>query len=137
MLFRTLLLAPVVALSISAPGHAQTTPLPAGMESDDIAVGTGAEARKGQSVTVHYTGWFSIDGIRGKRFDSSRGSEPFTFDLGRGDVIKGWDVGIVGMKVGGIRSLLIPPAVGYGAQGDDTIPPDSWLLFEVELLKVR
>lgn len=137
MIFRTLLLAPVAALTLSVAAHADPVTLPGGTQIEDVESGTGAEARKGQTVTVHYTGWLYIDGVRGKRFDSSRGGEPFTFRLGAGDVIKGWDVGIVGMKEGGIRTLIIPPAAGYGARGDDTIPPNSTLMFEVELIKVR
>src|SRR5690349_5942189 len=114
MMFRTFLLAPIAAMMIGAAGHAQIVELPGGTEIEDIAAGTGAEARRGQTVTVHYTGWLYVDGVRGKRFDSSRGGEPFTFHLGAGEVIKGWDEGVVGMKEGGMRTLIIPPAAGYG-----------------------
>ncbi len=137
MMFRSLLLSPIAALMISAAAHAEPVVLPSGTQTDDIEAGSGAEARKGQSVTVHYTGWLFIDGERGKRFDSSRGGEPFTFRLGAGEVIKGWDVGVVGMKEGGIRTLIIPPADGYGDDDDETIPANSWLMFEVELIKAR
>jgi len=132
-----LLLAAISALMLGAAAHADPLVLPRGTQIEDIEVGSGGEARKGQSVTVHYTGWLYVDGVRGKRFDSSRGGEPFTFQLGAGEVIKGWDEGVVGMKVGGMRTLIIPPAAGYGAEGDDMIPPNSWLMFEVELIKIR
>jgi FKBP-type peptidyl-prolyl cis-trans isomerase len=135
MTFRSLLLA--AALMVGAVAHADPVTLPSGTQIEDIETGTGAEARKGQSVTVHYTGWLFVDGERSKRFDSSRGGEPFTFRLGAGEVIKGWDVGVVGMKEGGIRTLIIPPKDGYGSEGDETIPANSTLMFEVELIKAR
>ncbi len=102
---------------------------------EDLQVGTGAEAKAGDSVTVHYRGTLTD----GKQFDASydRG-EPFTFRLGAGEVIKGWDEGVAGMKVGGKRKLTIPPAMGYGARGaGGVIPPNATLVFEVELLKVN
>jgi FKBP-type peptidyl-prolyl cis-trans isomerase len=136
MLFRSLLV-PLTALMIGAAAQADPVVLPSGTQIEDIEAGTGAEARKGHAVTVHYTGWLYVDGERGKRFDSSRGGEPFTFRLGAGEVIKGWDVGVVGMKEGGIRTLIIPPKDGYGGKGDETIPANSWLMFEVELIKAR
>ncbi len=136
MMFRSFLV-PFAALVISAAAHADPVVLPSGTQIEDIETGTGGEARKGQNVTVHYTGWLFVDGERGKRFDSSRGGEPFTFQLGAGGVIKGWDVGLVGMKEGGIRTLIIPPKDGYGDEGDETIPANSWLMFEVELIKAR
>ncbi len=102
---------------------------------EDLQVGTGQEAKAGDSVTVHYRGTLT----NGKQFDASydRG-EPFTFRLGAGEVIKGWDEGVAGMKVGGKRKLTIPPAMGYGARGaGGVIPPNATLVFEVELLKVN
>jgi FKBP-type peptidyl-prolyl cis-trans isomerase len=104
------------------------------LEITDIVVGTGAEAKTGANVSVHYTGWLT----NGSKFDSSVDrNEPFKFKLGGGQVIKGWDQGVVGMKVGGKRKLLIPPSMGYGARGfPGAIPPNSTLVFEVELLKV-
>ena len=107
-----------------------------GLRYWDITVGTGAEAKPGQTVRVHYTGWLERNG---KKFDSSvdRG-QPFTFKLGEGRVIKGWDQGVEGMKVGGKRQLLIPPNLGYGDRGaGGVIPPDATLIFDVELLAVK
>ena len=108
----------------------------------DGRVGTGAEAQRGRVVTVHYTGWLydeSRPDRKGAKFDSSRDrSEPFSFSLGAGEVIQGWDEGVAGMKVGGQRTLTIPPDMGYGARGaGGVIPPNATLLFDVELLGVR
>jgi FKBP-type peptidyl-prolyl cis-trans isomerase len=87
---------------------------------------------------VHYTGWLYVNAKRGKKFDSSVGSKPFTFRLGAGEVIAGWDRGIEGMKVGGKRELIIPPQLGYGKRGSPPdIPPNATLIFEVQLLKVQ
>lgn len=107
---------------------------PSGLQYEDLTVGTGAVARSGNDVLVHYTGWL----VDGRKFDSSKDrGEPFGFALGRGNVIAGWDEGVAGMRVGGVRKLTIPPALGYGAWGaGDVIPPDATLLFEVELLAV-
>ena len=99
----------------------------------DLVVGTGDEAQVGDQVTVNYTGWL----WHGAEFDSSVGGEPFPFTLGQGDVIKGWDQGIVGMRVGGTRKLTIPPDLAYGATGYGDIPPNATLVFEVELLAVE
>lgn len=110
-----------------------------GLQYEDIQVGTGAEATAGQHVTVHYTGWLqNADGSAGKKFDSSKDrNDPFQFPLGAGNVIKGWDQGVQGMKVGGVRKLIIPAALGYGARGaGGVIPPNATLIFEVELLGV-
>jgi peptidylprolyl isomerase/FKBP-type peptidyl-prolyl cis-trans isomerase FkpA len=102
--------------------------------SEDLVLGNGAEATAGQKVTVHYTGWLT----NGTKFDSSKDRrDPFVFSLGRGQVIKGWDQGVQGMKVGGKRKLTIPPEMGYGARGaGGVIPPNATLVFEVELLGV-
>jgi len=113
------------------------TPQPtgSGLQIVEIEAGTGPEAQAGQEVTVHYTGWLT----NGTKFDSSRDrGEPFKFGLGRGQVIRGWDEGVAGMKVGGRRRLVIPPELGYGARGaGGAIPGGSTLLFNVELLGVR
>ena len=110
------------------------TTTPSGLIIDDVVAGEGAAAAAGQSVTVHYTGWLT----NGTKFDSSKDrNDPFVFPLGAGRVIKGWDEGVQGMKVGGKRKLTIPPALGYGARGaGGVIPPNATLVFEVELLKV-
>jgi FKBP-type peptidyl-prolyl cis-trans isomerase FkpA len=108
-----------------------------GLQYLDIKVGSGPAARNGNKVIVHYTGWLKGRlGIPGKKFDSSRDrNEPFQFPLGMGEVISGWDEGVVGMKVGGIRQLIVPSYLGYGAKGaGDSIPPNATLIFEVELL---
>ena len=109
-----------------------------GLQYEDSSPGTGAEAQAGQRVSVHYTGWLFNDGLQGKKFDSSKDrGQPFQFALGGGQVIRGWDEGVLGMKVGGVRRLVIPAALGYGARGaGGVIPPDATLLFEVELLAV-
>jgi FKBP-type peptidyl-prolyl cis-trans isomerase FkpA len=112
------------------------------LQMTDTNVGTGAEARAGRVVRVHYTGWLydaSKADKRGEKFDSSKDrNEPFEFPLGGGQVIQGWDEGFAGMKVGGKRVLTIPPAMGYGARGaGGVIPPNATLVFEVELLDVK
>jgi FKBP-type peptidyl-prolyl cis-trans isomerase len=115
------------------------TEMPDGLKYTDTEVGTGAIAIPGHMVFVHYTGWLYQNGTKGKKFDSSldRG-EPFSFKLGGGQVIKGWDEGVAGMKIGGKRTLIIPPALGYGASGaGGVIPPFATLMFDVELLKVQ
>jgi FKBP-type peptidyl-prolyl cis-trans isomerase len=108
----------------------------------DIKLGEGAEAKAGQQVSVHYTGWLfdaAAPENKGKKFDSSRDrGQPFSFPLGAGHVIKGWDVGVQGMKIGGQRTLIIPANMGYGARGaGGVIPPNATLVFDVELLGVK
>jgi FKBP-type peptidyl-prolyl cis-trans isomerase FkpA len=109
-----------------------------GLQYEDTVPGTGDEAKAGQYVTVHYTGWLYNDGVKGAKFDSSKDrNDPFQFGLGEGMVIRGWDEGVQGMKVGGTRLLIIPAELGYGARGaGGVIPPNATLLFEVELLGV-
>ena len=115
----------------------QTTP--SGLQYEDTVVGDGATAASGQHVTVHYTGWLYQDGAAGRKFDSSKDrGQPFEFSLGAGMVIRGWDEGVAGMRVGGTRRLVISPELGYGARGaGGVIPPNATLLFEVELLGVE
>ncbi len=109
-----------------------------GLQYEDTTVGSGAEAVAGKHVTVHYTGWLYENGQAGRKFDSSKDrNDPFVFPLGAGHVIRGWDEGVQGMKVGGVRRLVIPADLGYGARGaGGVIPPNATLLFEVELLAV-
>jgi len=112
--------------------------LPGGLQVIDTKRGSGPEARKGQTVSVHYTGWLYNDGQQGAKFDSSLDrNRPLQFALGSGRVIKGWEEGIAGMKVGGRRTLIIPPEMGYGATGfRGSIPPNATLKFDVELLGI-
>ena len=109
-----------------------TTTTPTGLIIEELVLGEGAAAAAGQSVTVHYTGWLT----NGKKFDSSKDrDDPFVFPLGAGRVIRGWDEGVQGMRIGGTRKLTIPPDLGYGARGaGGVIPPNATLVFEVELL---
>jgi len=135
-LFFVSLTAPSLAAD-GAPG--KMSELPSGLKYTDTTVGTGTEATKGKKVSVHYTGWLYNNGAKGAKFDSSldRG-QPFAFGLGAGQVIKGWDEGVAGMKVGGKRTLIIPPDLGYGARGaGGAIPPNATLMFDVELLGVQ
>ncbi|NDC37201.1 MAG: FKBP-type peptidyl-prolyl cis-trans isomerase [Proteobacteria bacterium] len=123
-----------------ASAEAKTVTTASGLRYKDSVVGSGAEAKSGQQVSVHYTGWLlGANDTKGNKFDSSldRG-QPFRFPLGAGQVIKGWDEGVAGMKVGGKRTLFIPSELGYGARGaGGVIPPNSSLVFDVELLGVQ
>lgn len=117
-------------------GAAASAPL----QTIDVVAGTGKEAAEGSTAVVHYTGWLyepKAPEQRGAQFDSSQGREPFSFQVGGGQVIEGWDKGVKGMKVGGKRKLIVPANMGYGASGAGPIPPNATLLFEVELLDVR
>jgi FKBP-type peptidyl-prolyl cis-trans isomerase FkpA len=110
-----------------------------GLQYEDTQPGSGATAAAGKTCVMHYTGWLWENGAKGSKFDSSldRG-KPFSFALGRGQVIKGWDEGVAGMQIGGKRTLLIPADLGYGARGaGGVIPPNATLLFEVQLLEVK
>lgn len=110
-----------------------------GLQYEDVKVGTGESPKTGQTCVMHYTGWLYENATKGKKFDSSvdRG-QPFEFSIGRGQVIKGWDEGVSTMKIGGKRTLVISPELGYGARGaGGVIPPNATLLFDVELLGVK
>ena len=125
-----------------APVSAQqgkTVELPDGLKYTDVKVGEGEEAKSGFIISVQYTGWLYKSGVKGAEFDSSKtAGKPFTFKLGGGQVIKGWDEGVVGMKVGGQRTLIIPPELAYGAKGaGGVIPPNATLIFDVELISAR
>ncbi|MFV0295933.1 MAG: FKBP-type peptidyl-prolyl cis-trans isomerase [Hyphomicrobiaceae bacterium] len=122
-----------------AQSKGQLVTTPSGLKIVDTVVGTGATPKTGQICVMHYTGWLYQNGAKGKKFDSSvdRGS-PFEFPIGTGRVIKGWDEGVASMKVGGKRTLIIPPELGYGARGaGGVIPPNATLVFDVELLGVK
>ena len=110
-----------------------------GLDYTDTVLGSGDTATKGKQVTVHYTGWLYNNGVQGAKFDSSKDrGDPFQFSLGAGMVIRGWDEGVAGMQVGGQRTLIIPPDLGYGARGaGGVIPPNATLVFEVELLAIN
>jgi len=137
-------LALAIIAAVSPPGRLeaaanQVIEMPNGLKYTDDKTGEGAEAMVGKKVSVHYTGWLSNNGAKGKKFDSSvdRG-QPFQFTLGARQVIAGWDEGVAGMRVGGKRTLMIPPELGYGARGaGGVIPPNATLIFDVELLGVQ
>jgi peptidylprolyl isomerase len=134
--FNLFLAAPITA-SAQAPGKPMTTA--SGLQIIDSKVGTGASPTLGQICVMHYTGWLYENGQKGKKFDSSVDrNEPFEFPIGQKRVIAGWDEGVASMKVGGKRTLIIPPALGYGARGAGAvIPPNAALMFDVELLAVK
>ncbi|HEX7528538.1 MAG TPA: FKBP-type peptidyl-prolyl cis-trans isomerase [Thermoanaerobaculia bacterium] len=154
--FSKLLVACSVTLSLALPASADEKPAaaapaaadkkeskmtktPSGLEYEDTVVGNGASPKTGQTCVMHYTGWLYENTTKGKKFDSSldRG-QPFEFPIGQGRVIQGWDEGVATMKIGGKRTLVIPPSIGYGARGaGGVIPPNATLLFEVELLGLK
>ena len=130
---------PTPAPDAAKEGVSKMTKTPSGLRYEDTKVGAGASPQKGQTCVMNYTGWLWENGAKGKKFDSSldRGT-PFSFPIGQGRVIKGWDEGVATMKVGGQRVLLIPPDLGYGSRGaSGVIPPNATLIFEVELLEVK
>lgn len=150
-LIRTLTHLTALGLAALPPLAAANQEIPAGIKlaqagtdliKTDRKIGEGATATAGQRVTVHYTGWLydaAAPDNKGRKFDSSRDrSDPFSFSLGAGQVIRGWDEGVAGMKIGGSRTLIIPPQMGYGSRGaGGVIPPNATLLFEVELLGLK
>jgi peptidylprolyl isomerase len=134
-----LVLFAAAATQVSAQTQGKTMTTASGLQITDTKVGTGAQPQTGQTCVMHYTGWLYNNGTKGAKFDSSldRG-EPFEFAIGQGQVIKGWDEGVATMKVGGKRTLIIPPQLGYGARGaGGVIPPNATLIFDVELLGVK
>jgi peptidylprolyl isomerase len=147
--FRNLPIIVAIAIAgfslVAAPSGAaaqtagKTMTTPSGLQITDGKVGTGASPKPGQICVMHYTGWLYENGQKGKKFDSSVDrNEPFEFPIGQRQVIAGWDEGVATMKVGGKRTLIIPPALGYGARGaGGAIPPNATLMFDVELLAVK
>lgn len=129
-------LAGAALIAMTAAANADFVTQPSGLKYQDEVVGTGPEPKTGQQVTVHYTGWLYDKGQKGKKFDSSRDrGQPFSFQIGAGQVIRGWDEGVATMKAGGKRTLVIPPELGYGARGaGGVIPPGATLIFDVELI---
>jgi FKBP-type peptidyl-prolyl cis-trans isomerase len=144
MRFACAVLALAIAAAVPLLGRVdaatnQVIEMPNGLKYTDTKTGDGAAATSGNKVSVHYTGWLYNNGAKGAKFDSSvdRG-QPFQFTLGAHQVIAGWDEGVAGMKVGGKRTLIIPPELGYGARGaGGVIPPNATLMFDVELLGVQ
>src|SRR6202051_310800 len=136
-LFGTALSLLVASTPVAAIAADATTP--SGLHIIDTKVGIGPVPTAGQTVTVNYTGWLFVNGKKGKKFDSSLDrNEPFSFTLGQGQVIKGWDEGLATMHVGGTRTLIIPPDLGYGASGaGGVIPPGATLIFDVDLISVK
>jgi len=142
--FRHLLIAVLVAAAmvILMPNDSEaqdTITTSSGLRYIDHEAGAGEKAEAGDNVVVHYTGWLYVDGEKGNKFDSSVDrNQPFSFPLGAGRVIGGWDEGVAGMRPGGKRTLIIPPALGYGAHGaGGVIPPNATLMFDVELIEIR
>jgi peptidylprolyl isomerase len=135
--------ADVLAAGAPTPAAAQavgrTMTTASGLKITDSKVGAGVSPKPGQICVMHYTGWLYRDGVKGQKFDSSVDrNEPFEFTIGKGQVIRGWDEGVATMKVGGKRTLIIPPELGYGARGaGGVIPPNATLIFDVELLDVK
>jgi len=139
MTTKAILLFILILSMLAAPAFNQEKAVTtkSGLKYTDLQVGTGEEAKKGMTVLVNYTGWLYQNGKRGAQFDSSVGGKPFQFRIGNGDVIKGWDEGVAGMKVGGKRELIIPGNLAYGSQGyPGVIPPNATLNFEVELVSI-
>ena len=128
-----------LALFIAGCGDSPTAPNNAAFSRSDLRLGTGADAVTGRLLTVNYTGWYynaSAPDGKGVQFDSSAGQTPLTFTLGAGQVIQGWEQGVQGMKVGGVRRLVVPPSLAYGQSRFGPIPPNATLVFEIELVEV-
>lgn len=134
------MIAAMLLVAAAACGDSPTAPSTAPFRQTDVIPGSGTEAVTGAVVTVNYTGWLydasKLDG-KGLLFDTSATTAPFAFTLGAGQVIQGWDLGLPGMKVGGLRRLVIPPSLGYGAVRYGPIPPDATLVFDIELVDVQ
>ena len=139
LLTAVLLAAAMVVLMPNDSSAQDTITTSSGLRYVEHEAGAGEKAEAGDNVVVHYTGWLYVDGEKGNKFDSSRDrNQPFNFPLGAGRVIGGWDEGVAGMRPGGKRTLIIPPALGYGARGaGGVIPPNATLMFDVELLEIR
>jgi FKBP-type peptidyl-prolyl cis-trans isomerase FkpA len=136
---RLLALVAVAAIATSCSDSLTAPSNYAPYSQTDLRVGTGGDAVNGKVITVNYTGWFYGEARPDKKgpvFDTSEGGEPFTFMLGVGEVIAGWDQGVFGMKVGGLRRLVIPPSLAYGSYRNGSIPPNATLVFEIELLEI-
>jgi FKBP-type peptidyl-prolyl cis-trans isomerase FkpA len=142
-LFHISLFSFAVLAAACSSGDSPTAPTEttgsAPFSTTDLRTGSGATAQSGQRITVNYTGWLYSDTAaenKGRQFDTSAGRGPFSFNLGTGQVIRGWDQGVPGMRVGGLRRIVIPPELAYGAQGTSGIPPNATLLFEVDLVSI-
>jgi FKBP-type peptidyl-prolyl cis-trans isomerase len=130
----------MVIATVGGCGGSPAAPTEVAFNQTDVSIGSGVEAAAAKAVTVNYTGWLydaSKTDLKGPQFETSVGSTPFTFTLGAGQVIAGWDRGVPGMKVGGVRRLVIPPSLAYGSVRNGPIPPYSTLVFEIELLDVK
>jgi FKBP-type peptidyl-prolyl cis-trans isomerase FkpA len=142
-ILRSILLVGALAAPVAAAGCGASPTTPsnnAAYSQTDMRLGTGTLAESGHLLTVNYTGWFyneSATDHKGPEFDSSTGRGPFTFTLGGGEVITGWEQGVTGMRVGGVRRLVVPPSLGYGSVRFGPIPPNATLLFEIELVDVQ
>lgn len=140
MRFVRLLVLVCLGAAAACGSNNPTSPSAVAFSQKDLRLGTGAAAASGNSLTVNYTGWLydpAKADFKGIQFDSTAAAGPFTFTLGAGTVIKGWDQGLVGLQVGGIRQLIVPPSLGYGNVRNGVIPPNSALVFEVELLSIQ
>ncbi|MEK9965963.1 MAG: FKBP-type peptidyl-prolyl cis-trans isomerase, partial [Rhodospirillaceae bacterium] len=139
LLIAVLVAAAMVVLMPNDSEAQDTITTSSGLRYIDHEAGAGEKAEAGDNVVVHYTGWLYVDGEKGNKFDSSVDrNQPFSFPLGAGRVIGGWDEGVAGMRPGGKRTLIIPPALGYGAHGaGGVIPPNATLMFDVELIEIR